>query len=165
MLNKFFFALAALSLSPFFMADFTPANGAEQETVLVLGTKSSAMSDLDDRLTREETMRQLISSGISVVPVMVIEREIREESLPVRSLSDRGIFELGEKLQAQWAVNGSLSIQNHSAIYSLKVYSITDKKLYNQSFSLAQDIFPALCVPLAEQIALRTKECIKQTKK
>ncbi len=79
-MNAFFAAALVVFVSVSVSAEKTAMR------VLVLGTDSPVISDVQDRVLRESVMRELLAAGMKIVPVMELEREIQLDGLDVRDV-------------------------------------------------------------------------------
>jgi hypothetical protein len=79
------------------------------EKILVMGFDSPCMDDLQDRFLRESLMKEFITMGHPVVPVMALEQLLQEEG--VRGLRQAGAARMKEyctRTDAAIAVSGKI---------------------------------------------------------
>jgi hypothetical protein len=136
------------------------ASAQTQDLILVLGTSSHELSDVEDRVLREEVMRQLVIKGNQVVSVMALEREIQERLFVPSLLGDREAFALADRLGAHWIIRGSMTSGSNLKTYLLFVYNNETHRRYETTITFTDDEFPNYCQTLAQSIALKTKELI-----
>ena len=131
------------------------------EKILVIGVISNDISELDGRILREETMRCLHNDGFAVVPVMDIERELRERDTLTRIIPDKDIFPLAASFGAQWTVKGVLSASGERSRLILDIYCTADNKKYSSTVDVPDGEFPEIIPELSSRIARKTAELIR----
>jgi hypothetical protein len=133
--------------------------------ILVLGTSSHELSDIEDRVLREEVMRQLAKSGHPIVSVMDLEREIQEHLFVPSLINDREAFALADRLGAHWIVRGSMTGSDNLKNYMIFVYDNETHRRYETTITFPDDQFPNYCQTLATSITQKTLELIDQAGK
>ncbi|HEY1405797.1 MAG TPA: hypothetical protein VF857_04230 [Spirochaetota bacterium] len=132
-----------------------------KERILVLGTSSTELSEIDERILREETMRLFLNAGFDIVPVMEVEREVQERGTILALLNEKEIFPLGTKLSAQWAVRCVLATQKSKRSSILYVYNTATLKRYSTQIAAPAGDFPEVIPSLASLITEKAEELIK----
>jgi hypothetical protein len=135
-----------------------PSLAQTASRILVLGSARGELSEIEDRIMREEVMRQLVKSGQKIVPVMEIEKEILENALDVRKVSDSEMKGLSEKLNADLIVSGSFARTPRSFSFQLAVRNmaigiITRKEIPLDITSVPGDYWQKLADGIAKEIA------------
>lgn len=149
-----FFAAAAV-----FLAAVSVSAEEIKMKVLVLGTESPALSDVQDRVLRESVMRELLAAGMQIVPVMELEREIQIDGLDVRGVPSSKVSSLAEKLGARLCVRGSFGGRTKAGVYALTVDDTAQGKRYAADLPLLRgESFQSQCPALAKRIAEKVRE-------
>lgn len=134
-------------------------------TVLVLGTKSPVISDVQDRVLRESVMRELLAAGMKIVPVMELERGIQLDGLDVRDFPSSKIASLTEKFAARFCVRGSFGGTTKSGVYALVIDDAAEGKRYAADIPLLRgESFQSQCSALAKKIAEKVREAASGTR-
>jgi hypothetical protein len=79
------------------------------DRVLVLGTVRGTLTDIEDRIFREEIMRQLGSRGVEIVSVMDLEQEIVDNNVKIRDLKTGQKKSMAKNMGARWVISGSFT--------------------------------------------------------
>ena len=140
-----------------FVSVQTPAE--TQPTVLVLGTESPVLSEVQDRILRESIMRELLSAGMKIVPVMELEREIQLDRVNVRSVPPSTIPALAERFGARLALRGAYGGKNRAGVYTLIIEDEAAGKRYATDLDIARgESFQVYCPGLVKRIVAKTRE-------
>jgi hypothetical protein len=142
---------------------------------LVLGFQSKQMNDLEDRMLREELMRDLVKSGNNIVTVMELESAVYDENAllkNIRYFNEKTAIYLTKKFSAQYTVFGKIfpkaKVINSIAagkIYkcSLRLYSVEKKKFIDISFDFTgEKKFYDFAVNFSKKCAKEISEKIKE---
>jgi hypothetical protein len=141
---------------------FVPLYAQTSPRVLVLGTDSKAMTDIQDRILRETVMRELLSGSVQIVSVMDLERAIQLEGIDIRKVSS-SVAALADQLGARFSIRGMISSSGSS--YMLTVEDNAAGKRYETEIPLkAGESFQSCCPVLAKKIAARTLEILHSVK-
>lgn len=124
----------------------------EEERVLVLGFRSSPLSDLEDRILRETIMRELVERGHEIVSVMELERFFSEYPKHIRKISEEDLGTLCNKLGASYAVSGSIVRDGRRNVVSVIIYGRGRNLTHRCRFSLGSGKFHEFCYSLAGEI-------------
>jgi hypothetical protein len=81
----------------------------ETDKVLVLGSVRGTFTDIEDRIFREEIMRQISSRGVPTVGVMDLEHEIVDNNVKIRDLNTSQKKSLARNTGARWIVYGNFT--------------------------------------------------------
>jgi hypothetical protein len=135
-----------------------------KEKILVIGVNSKEVSEIDGRLLREETMRCFHNSGFVIVPVMDLEREMRERSTIIQLVSDKDILALADSFNAQWAIKGNLSGGKDTKRFTLHIYNTVNGKKYSSDLEMPEGEFPEIIPELASRMFRKTEELIKSVR-
>lgn len=144
-----------------------PAASFSQTTVkvLVLGTESKEFSDVQDRILRESVMRGILSAGMSIVPVMEIERVIQLEGTDIRKVPSSTIPALTEKLGARFCVRGFFGGRESGYLYNLVVDDVTAGKKYSTDLPVMKgEPFQVYCPGLVKRIVQKVSEIARSAK-
>jgi hypothetical protein len=134
-------------------------SAAPDATVLVLGTDSPLLSDVQDRLLRESLMRGILAAGMKIVPVMDLERSIQLEGFNVRTVSPSRIPFLAETFGAGFCVRGSLGGKGRADIYTLIIDDIASGKRYAADLPILKgESFQVYCPGLVKRIVGKLEE-------
>jgi hypothetical protein len=104
--------------------------------ILVLGSARGELSDIEDRILREEVMRQLAKSGRNIVSVMELEKEIQENAFDARQVSASDLKSAAERLNADLIVSGSFSKSRQSFFYQLVLRNIKSGQIAQKEIQL-----------------------------
>jgi hypothetical protein len=128
------------------------------DKVLVLGTVRGTFSDIEDRIFREEIMRQISSRGVPIVAIMDLEHEIVDNNVKIRDLNSGQKKSLAKKMGARWIIFGSF-IVDKKQVFSFTILDVVngteirkeiplDKKTPIQSHwqSIAEIVADMACV-------------------
>lgn len=127
--------------------------------VLVLGTASPVVSDVQDRVLRESVMRELLAAGMTIVPVMELEREIQLDGFDVRDVPSSKVASLAEKFGARFCVRGSFGGRTKSGVYALTIDDAAQGKRYAADIPMLRgESFQSQCPSLAKRIAEKVRE-------
>ena len=127
--------------------------------VLVLGTDSPVISDVQDRVLRESVMRELLAAGMKIVPVMELEREIQLDGLDVRDVPSSKVSSLAERFGARFCVRGSFGGKTKAGVYALTVDDAANGKRYAADIPMLRgESFQLQCPALAKKIAEKVRE-------
>ena len=127
--------------------------------VLVLGTDSPVISDVQDRVLRESVMRELFAAGMKIVPVMELEREIQLDGLDVRDVPSSKVSSLAERFGARFCVRGSFGGKTKAGVYALTVDDAANGKRYAADIPMLRgESFQLQCPALAKKIAEKVRE-------
>ncbi|HNX57631.1 MAG TPA: hypothetical protein PKK43_00925 [Spirochaetota bacterium] len=138
-----------------------PCIAGAGEKILVIGVISKDISEIDGRILREETMRRLHNDGFAVVPVMDIERELRERATLSQIIADKDIFPLAASFGAQWTIKGVLSSNGDQSRLFLEIYRTADNRKYSSTIDVPDGEFPEIIPELSSRIARKTGELIR----
>lgn len=138
-----------------------PCASGAGEKILVIGVISKEISEIDGRILREETMRCFHNDGYAVVPVMDIERELRERGTLPQIISDKDIFPLAASFGAQWTVKGMISANGENRRLILDIFNTADGKKYSSVIDMPDGGFPEIIPELSSRIARKTAELIR----
>jgi hypothetical protein len=110
---------------------------------------------------REEIMRRLVKSGKKIVPVMEIEKEIQENALDVRKVSNSEMRSLSEKFDADLIVSGFFERKPYSFSYQLAIRNMTTGKIMQKEIPLdiagvPGDYWQKLADGIAKEISFAT---------
>ena len=106
------------------MCTSVPVFSQTASRILMLGSARGELSEIEDRIIREEVMRQLVKSGRKIVPVMEIEKEIQENALDIRQISDSEMKSISVKLNADMIARGSFLRKPASFSFLLSVWNM-----------------------------------------
>ena len=135
------------------------AQTSPAETVLVLGTDSPLLSDVQDRILRESVMRGILAAGMKIVPVMDLEREIQLEGVNVRTVSPSRVPSLAGRFGAGFCVRGSLGGKGRTDIYTLVIDDLRAGKRYASDLPLSKgESFHVYCPGLVTRIIGKLRE-------
>ena len=152
-LNAFFAAALVVFVSVSVSAEKTAMR------VLVLGTDSPVISDVQDRVLRESVMRELLAAGMKIVPVMELEREIQLDGLDVRDVPSSKVSSLAERFGARFCVRGSFGGKTKAGVYALTVDDAANGKRYAADIPMLRgESFQLQCPALAKKIAEKVRE-------
>ena len=152
-LNAFFAAALVVFVSVSVSAEKT------EMRVLVLGTDSPVISDVQDRVLRESVMRELLAAGMKIVPVMELEREIQLDGLDVRDVPSSKVSSLAERFGARFCVRGSFGGKTKAGVYALTVDDAAQGKRYATDIPMLKgESFQSQCPALAKKIAEKVRE-------
>ena len=152
-LNAFFAAALVVFVSVSVSAEKTAMR------VLVLGTDSPVISDVQDRVLRESVMRELLAAGMKIVPVMELEREIQLDGLDVRDAPSSKVSSLAERFGARFCVRGSFGGKTKAGVYALTVDDAANGKRYAADIPMLRgESFQLPCPALAKKIAEKVRE-------
>ena len=127
--------------------------------VLVLGTESPVLSDVQDRVLRESVMRELLAAGIAIVPVMELEREIQLDAVNVRSVPLSTVPALAERFGARLILRGAYGGKNRAGVYTLIIEDAVEGKRYATDLDLLRgEPFQVYCPGLVKRIVVKTRE-------
>ncbi len=130
----------------FLLSPLLYSQTAAKNKFLVLGFLSKQINDLEDRLLREELMREFVKSGNDIVSVMELESAVYGENAPLKNIryfNEKTAIYLTEKYNAQYAVFGKIFPMGKTANYitagqtykcSLRLYSLEKKIFFDISF-------------------------------
>lgn len=138
-----------------------PCMAGAGEKILVIGVISKDISELDGRILREETMRCFHNDGFAVVPVMDIERELRERTTLTQIIPDKDIFPLAASFGAQWTIKGVLSTNGNRSSLFLDIYNTAENRKYSSTIDVPDGEFPEIIPELSSRIARKTGELIR----
>ena len=138
-----------------------PCMAGAGENILVIGVISKNISEIDGRILREETMRCLHNDGFAVVPVMDIERELRERTTLSQIIPDKDIFPLADSFGAQWTIKGVLSTNGNRSSLLLDIYCTAENRKYSSTINVPDGEFPEVIPELSSRIAIKTAELIR----
>ena len=157
-------------LSPMIHSQTTAKN-----KFLVLGFLSKQINDLEDRLLREEIMREFVKSGNDIVSVMELESAVYGENAPLKNIryfNEKTAIYLTEKFSAQYAVFGKIFPKEKTANYimagqtykcSLRIYSVEKKKFIDISFDFTgEKKFYDFAVNFSKKCVKEISEKIKE---
>ena len=100
----------------------SPAGSQNRGKVLVLGFDSPYFNEIQDRLLRESVMKEFITRGYSVIPVMEVESLILEEGInKFRKASQADMKDFCRRLDADIAVNGKVAVAYKTAVKSKSI--------------------------------------------
>lgn len=152
-MNAFFAAALVVFVSVSVSAEKTAMR------VLVLGTDSPVISDVQDRVLRESVMRELLAAGMKIVPVMELEREIQLDGLDVRDVPSSKVSSLAERFGARFCVRGSFGGKTKAGVYALTVDDAANGKRYAADIPMLRgESFQLQCPALAKKIAEKVRE-------
>jgi hypothetical protein len=153
--NKSSLLRRSVCIMLFFLV-FSPASifpGAE-ERVLVLGFRSSMLSDLEDRILRETIMRELVERGHEIISVMDLEGFFSEYPKHIRKISEADLGTLCNKLGASYAVSGSIARNGRRSVVSVIIYGRERNLIHRRRISLGSGEFHEFCYSLADEIGI-----------
>lgn len=165
--------LTALFL--FLLSSLLHSQPAAKNKFLVLGFQSKQINDLQDRLLREELMRELVKSGNDIVSVMELESAAYDENTPIKNYryfkETTAVF-LAKKFSSQYAVFGKISPKGKytNFIYagktykcSLRLYSVEKKKFIDISIEIdGSEKYYDFAVNFSKKCAKEISEKIKE---
>ena len=133
--------------------------------VLVLGTESKEITDVQDRILRESVMRGILSSGMSIVSVMDIERTIQLDGIDIRKVPSSTVPALTERLGGRFSVRGSYGGRENGYRYTLVVEDIIAGKRYSTDITvMKEEPFQVYCPGLVKRIVLKVSEIARSAK-
>jgi hypothetical protein len=80
-----------------------------EDKVLVLGSVRGTFTDIEDRIFREEIMRQISSRGVQTVSIMDLEHEIVDNNVKIRDLNASQKKSLAKSTGARWVIYGNFT--------------------------------------------------------
>ena len=155
-------SLIFLSFFLFYAAAFAQQNGVR---ILVLGTQGRNLSEIEDRILREQVMRECLALEIGVVSVMALEGAVQQDGADLRnlSLSQRQYF--AARFGADWCISGSIEAGLRSDQYCLTVDDMKTGKSYSAEIPLKKNVpFSGYADELAKKIASMARERVYETK-
>lgn len=106
---------------------------AEKNKILLLGTETSVFDDIQDRILRENIMRNLRQLKIPVVKVMDLEQLIIEDGLRIRKPAYKKIPYYVSTTNSSHAVFSKLTPSKDKFILTVYVYSKSSNKIMAQT--------------------------------
>lgn len=137
-----------------FFLVFSPSDiiSGEEDRVLVLGFRSSMLSDLEDRILRETIMRELVERGHEIISVMEMEGFFSEYPKHIRKIGEADLDMLCKKLGARYAVSGSIARNGRRSVVSVIIYGRERNLIHRRRISLNSGKFHEFCYSLAGEI-------------
>jgi hypothetical protein len=156
--------LTVITISALLLFQCMQCIAQAKEKILVIGVTSKEVSEIDGRLLREETMRCFHNSGFVIVPVMDLEREMRERSTIIQLVSDKDILALADSFNAQWAIKGNLYGGKDTRRFTLHIYNTVNGKKYSSDLEIPEGEFPEIIPELASRMFRKTRELIESVR-
>ncbi len=150
-------AMSAVLALGFFAGSILSVNGGTAgKKILVLGFRSSAINDVQDRLLRESVMRELLKRKYAIVPVMELENVITEDGINLRKISPERARKLAQRFEADYALMGSISLRARRYHTTLRILGpLLKKNLPCEIISEQGLSFPEYMDALSREIADR----------
>ena len=170
------FKIFTITLSfVFLLSPLLHSQAEPKKKFLVLGFQSKLINDLQDRLIREELMRELVKSGYNIVPVMELESAAYDENAPLkdfRNIKEPAAVSLANRFNAKYVLFGKIYTKNKSVNSisagkkfncSLRFYSVEKKKFTDISFEIdGSEKFYDFTVAISKKCMIEISEKIKE---
>ncbi len=106
------------------------------QRILVLGFGSKLLSDIEDRIVREEVMRGLITRGHPVVPVMALEEYFLNRAGSIRAMDRAAVAGACRELSARIALSGAVTRMDGRVRVALSLYRADTGEMTDTAFTV-----------------------------
>jgi hypothetical protein len=108
---------------------------ASKNDIIVFGFDSALLNDVQERIFREELMKDLIEIGITPVPVMDIEFLVQEQQLKIRTVPVKQVKEITLDHDAVFAVKGSIESSDGGYTVTLVIYDTKKDRIFEKKIT------------------------------
>lgn len=130
--------------------------------ILMLGTSSSIINDVQDRILREQVLQKFLKEKYPIVPVTKIDSLVYQENVNVRNLSKQQIIEFALKYNVDFLLFGKLLKNNNKLKYILSIYNKNKNEFVSKIIMIDENTnFINYCNKLSENIFRSTINFVK----